>query len=134
LRAKDDMTIERFETGKRMSQAVVHGGLVFLAGQVALDAPGASVGEQTRNILERIDMLLNRVGADRTTILSATIWLTDMSTFADMNAVWDVWVPEGHAPARATVEAKLASPEFAVEIAVIAASGNGRSDLGVRSP
>lgn len=115
------MTIERFETGKRMSQAVVHGGLVFLAGQVAL---GASVDEQTRNILDQIDMLLDRAGSDRTKILSATIWLADMSTFAEMNAVWDAGVPEGHAPARATVEAKLAAPEFAVEIAVIAATGS----------
>jgi enamine deaminase RidA (YjgF/YER057c/UK114 family) len=121
---KHDMTIERFETGKRMSQAVVHGGLVFLAGQVALDAPGASVSEQTKTILDRIDMLLDRAGSDRTKILSATIWLTDMSTFAEMNAVWDAWVPEGHAPARATVEAKLAGPQFVVEIAVIAATHN----------
>ena len=117
----DAMTIERFDTGKRMSQAVVHGGLVFLAGQVAFDAPGASVGEQTRNVLKRIEVLLGRAGSDRTKILSATIWLTDMSTFADMNAVWDAWVLEGHTPARATVEAKLASSQFAVEIAVIAA-------------
>src|SRR5262245_23803466 len=108
------MTIERFDTGTRMSQAVVHGGVAYLAGQVALDAPGASVSAQTSNILERIDQLLARAGSDRTKILSATIWLTDISTFADMNAVWDAWVPKGHAPARATVEAKLASPEFAV--------------------
>jgi enamine deaminase RidA (YjgF/YER057c/UK114 family) len=117
------MTIQRFETGKRMSQAVVHGGLAFLAGQVALDAPSASVGEQTKNILDRIDLLLERAGSDRTKILSATIWLADMSTFAEMNAIWDAWVPEGHAPARATVEAKLAAPEFTVEIAVVAAAG-----------
>lgn len=117
------MTIQRLETGKRMSQAVVHGGLAYLAGQVALDAPGAPVGEQTRSILDRIDALLERSGSDRTKILSATIWLADMSTFAEMNAVWDAWIPEGHAPARATVEAKLAAPEFTVEIAVIAAAG-----------
>ena len=117
------MTIERFDTGPRMSQAVVFGGLAFLAGQVAVDAPGASVAEQTKNILNRIDLLLERVGSDRTKILSATIWLSDMSTFADMNTVWDAWVPEGHAPARATVEARLAAPELTVEIAIIAAKG-----------
>jgi enamine deaminase RidA (YjgF/YER057c/UK114 family) len=117
------MSIERFETGTRMSQAVVFGGLAFLAGQVATNAPGASVAEQTKDILNRIDVLLDRIGSDRTRILSATIWLSDMSTFPEMNAVWDAWVPEGHAPARATVEAKLAAPQFAVEIAIVAAAG-----------
>lgn len=121
------MTIERFETGIRMSQAVVHGGLAFLAGQVALDAPGGSVAEQTKSILDRIDLLLGRIGSDRTKILSATIWLSDISTFEEMNAVWDAWVPEDHAPARATVEAKLAAPQFSVEIAVIAAAGSDGS-------
>ena len=118
------MTIERFETGTRMSQAVVFGNLAFLAGQVAANAPGGSVAEQTRDILDRIDALLVRVGSDRTKILSATIWLADMSTFEEMNAVWDAWVPEGHAPARATVEAKLAAPQFVVEIAIIAGAGS----------
>lgn len=115
------MTIERFETGPRMSQAVVFGGFAFLAGQVAVDAPGASVTEQTKNILDRIDTLLERIGSDRSKILSATIWLSDISAFSHMNAVWDAWVPEGHAPARATVEARLADPQFAVEIAIVAA-------------
>ena len=115
------MNIARFETGTRMSQAIVHGGFVFLAGQVALDAPGAAVTEQTKNILDRIDALLEKVGRDRTRILSATIWLADISTFQEMNAVWDAWVPARQAPARATVEAKLAEPQYAVEIAVIAA-------------
>ncbi|MBY5542160.1 RidA family protein [Rhizobium leguminosarum] len=117
------MQIERYETGKRMSQAVTYGGLVFLAGQVAIDAPGASVREQT-TILARITRLLEGAGSDPTRILSATIWLTDISSFEDMNAVWDAWVPSGHAPARATVEARLAGPEFAVEIGIIAAVGN----------
>ena len=115
------MTIQRFETGTRMSQAVVHGGLVFLAGQVAMDAPGAAVADQTKNILERIDALLNRVGSKREEILSATIWLADIASFEDMNRVWDAWVPQGHAPARATVEARLAAPQFAVEIGIVAA-------------
>ena len=115
------MQITRYETGMRMSQAVVHGGFIFLAGQVALDAPGTSVREQTVNILDRIAKLLEAVGSDLTRILSATIWLADMSGFEEMNAVWDAWVPAGHAPARATVEAKLAGDEFAVEIGIIAA-------------
>jgi enamine deaminase RidA (YjgF/YER057c/UK114 family) len=116
------MTISRFETGTRMSQAVVCGGFAFLAGQVAVDAPGESVAAQTTNILERIDALLDRVGSDRAKILSATIWLADMSTFQEMNAVWDAWVPSGEAPARATVEAKLAEPKYSVEIGIIAAA------------
>ncbi|MGB8291402.1 RidA family protein [Rhizobium ruizarguesonis] len=118
------MQTERYETGKRMSQAVNHGGFVFLAGQVAIDAPGASVREQTTNILARITRLLEGAGSNPTRILSATIWLADISSFEDMNTVWDAWVPAGHAPARATVEARLAGPEFAVEIGIIAAVGN----------
>jgi enamine deaminase RidA (YjgF/YER057c/UK114 family) len=113
--------IERRQTDRRMSQIVCRGGLVFLAGQVAKGAPGASVAEQTRDILARIDALLAEAGSDRTKILQATIWLADISTFDEMNAVWDAWVPEGHAPARACVEARLARPEYTVEIAVVAA-------------
>jgi enamine deaminase RidA (YjgF/YER057c/UK114 family) len=116
------MQIERYETGERMSQAVVYGGFIFLAGQVAIDAPGASVREQTINILQRITNLLETVGSDPTSILSATIWLADMASFDEMNAVWDAWVPAGHAPARATVESRLAGEEFAIEIGMIAAS------------
>jgi enamine deaminase RidA (YjgF/YER057c/UK114 family) len=113
--------IERLESGPRMSQAVVHNGVVYLAGQVAADAQGAPVKEQTLNILQRIDKLLAAAGTDKTKLLSATIWLADMGTFAEMNSVWDKWVAEGATPARATVEAKLASPAYTVEIAVIAA-------------
>jgi enamine deaminase RidA (YjgF/YER057c/UK114 family) len=115
------MSIQRMHTNKRMSQIVVHGDTVYLAGQVALDKPGASFAEQTRNILDRIDGLLKEAGTDKTKVLSATIWLSDMRGFEDMNAVWDAWVPQGCAPARATVEAKLATPAFTVEIGVIAA-------------
>jgi enamine deaminase RidA (YjgF/YER057c/UK114 family) len=115
--------IERFQTGARMSQAVVYGGLAYLAGQVAVDAPGAGVAEQTRNILERIDALLESIGTDRTRVLSATIWLADISTFQEMNAVWDAWVPAGHASARATVESRLAEPQYSVEIGIVAAVG-----------
>jgi enamine deaminase RidA (YjgF/YER057c/UK114 family) len=113
--------IERLEIGPRMSQAVVHNGVVYLAGQVAADAQGAPVKEQTLNILQRIDKLLAAAGTDKTKLLSATIWLADMGTFAEMNSVWDKWEAEGATPARATVEAKLASPAYTVEIAVIAA-------------
>ena len=114
------MTIQRIQAGKRMSQAVVHGNTIYLAGQVALDKPGGSVAEQTRNILDRIDALLKEAGSDRTKLLSATIWLADMRGFEEMNGVWDAWLPEGGAPARATVEAKLATPAFTVEIGIIA--------------
>jgi len=113
--------IVRIEPGSRMSQAVVHGGLAYLAGQVALDAPGASVTEQTQAILARIDALLAAAGTSKQKLLTASIWLADISGFAEMNAVWDAWVAPGAAPARATVESKLAAPQFTVEIAVVAA-------------
>ncbi len=116
------MSITRYQTGPRMSQAVVHNGVCYTAGQVAMDAVGASVTDQTKNILDRLDALLAEVGTDKTKILSATIWLSDIGTFNEMNAVWDAWVPEGHAPCRACVESKLATPDFTVEIGVIAAA------------
>jgi enamine deaminase RidA (YjgF/YER057c/UK114 family) len=112
-------TINRFETGPRMSQAVIHGQTVYLAGQVG--APGKSVTEQTRSVLAGIDRLLQVAGTDKTHLLYAQIWLADIADFAEMNAVWDAWVPQGHAPARATGEAKLAAPEYRVEIIVTAA-------------
>ena len=104
-----------------MSQAVIHNGVVYLAGQVAAEAQGASVKEQTANILQRIDKLLAAAGTDKTKLLSATIWLADIRTFDEMNSAWDKWVAQGGTPARATVEAKLAGPGYTVEIAVIAA-------------
>ena len=114
------MTIERMEVGRRMSQVVIHGDTVYLAGQVANDS-GAGVADQTRQILDKIDSLLAKAGTDKTRLLSANIWLPDISTFPDMNAVWDGWVSAGNTPARATVEAKLAAPRYNVEIMVIAA-------------
>ena len=114
------MTIQRIKGGPRMSMAVVHGNTVYVAGQVA-DDPNADVGGQTKQILGKIDALLAEAGTDKTRILSANIWLRDIGTFAEMNAVWDAWVPQGNTPARATVEAKLASPNLLVEIAVITA-------------
>lgn len=116
------MAITRYQTATRMSQAVVHNGVCYTAGQVAQGAPGASVTEQTQDILNRLDALLAEAGTDKTKILSASIWLSDISTFNEMNAVWDAWVPEGNAPARACVESKLAGPQWAVEIGVIAAA------------
>jgi enamine deaminase RidA (YjgF/YER057c/UK114 family) len=116
------MSIERLHSGPRMSQAVIHEKTVYLAGQVAAGAPGKSVTEQTKDVLARIDALLHEAKSDKSKLLSATIWLTDMSTFAEMNDVWDAWVVSGATPARATVmSTALASPEFAIEIAVIAA-------------
>ena len=115
------MTIERKHTGTRMSQVVIHGDTVYLAGQVAADAPGAPAGEQMRDILASIERLLGDAGTDKTKILSATIWLADIRDFAAINEVWDAWVPEGHAPARACVEAKLAATKYTVEVGIIAA-------------
>jgi len=113
------MTIKRIQTGPRMSQAVIHNKTVYLAGQVAA---GASVTIQTREILAGIDALLKEANTDKGHLLSATIWLTDMATFAEMNAVWDAWVVPGATPARATVASpQLAAPDYKVEIAIIAA-------------
>ena len=115
------MTIQRIKPGPRMSAAVVHGDTVYVAGQVAQSAAGKSVTEQTRDILGIIDGLLAEAGTDKSKLLMANIWLTDIATFQEMNRVWDAWVAPGRTPARATVEAKLAAPQFKVEIAVIAA-------------
>jgi len=115
------MSIQRFETGPRMSQVVVHGNTVYLAGVVAQKTAGESVTKQTEEILSIIDGHLAKAGTDKSKLLSATIYLTDIKTFGEMNAVWDGWVSEGNTPARATVEAKLAAPQYTVEIMVIAA-------------
>lgn len=104
-----------------MSQAVVHGNLVYTAGQVAQNAPDGSVTDQTKDILTEIDALLAEAGTDKSKLISATIWLVDINDFAEMNAVWDAWVSPGNTPARACVESKLASPSFKVEIGIIAA-------------
>lgn len=115
------MSIQRFETGPRMSQVVVHGNTVYLAGVVANKAAGESVTKQTQDILATIDAHLAKAGTDKSKLLSANIWLADMGSFAEMNAVWDAWVDKNNTPARATVEAKLASPQYLVEIMVVAA-------------
>jgi enamine deaminase RidA (YjgF/YER057c/UK114 family) len=115
------MKIERHETGPRMSKAVIHGDTVYLAGVVSDSPKGKSVTEQTKNLLSQIDGFLALAGTDKTKLLSANIWITDMANFAEMNSVWDAWVSPGNTPARATVEAKLASPDYKVEIMVVAA-------------
>jgi enamine deaminase RidA (YjgF/YER057c/UK114 family) len=115
------MTITRIDAGPRMSDAVVHGGKVYLSGYVAGDAAGKSVREQTADILAQIEETLARVGSDKTKLLKTNIWLTDIATIGEMNVAWDAWVVAGQTPARATVEAKLASPDWAVEIMVEAA-------------
>lgn len=111
--------ITRIETGPRMSQVVIHNGTAYLAGQVG--EPGTTVTAQTTTILQQIDRLLAQIGSDKTRILSAQIWLSDMGDFAEMNAVWDAWVPQGHTPARAAGESKLATPDYKVEILITAA-------------
>jgi enamine deaminase RidA (YjgF/YER057c/UK114 family) len=113
--------IRRIGVGPRMSKAVVRGKAVYTAGQVAEKTKGGSVADQTREILELIDGLLAEAGSEKAKILSATIYLSDIATFAEMNSVWDVWVDKDNPPARATVEAKLVTPDYKVEIAVIAA-------------
>jgi enamine deaminase RidA (YjgF/YER057c/UK114 family) len=114
------MSIRRIDPGKRLSQAVVHGGLVYLAGHVGSE-PGADVREQTRDILAQIDAHLAAAGTDKSKLLTVSVWLADMDAFGDMNAAWDEWADRDNLPARATVEARLASPDYKVEIAGIAA-------------
>lgn len=113
--------IQRYHIGKRLSEMVVHNGTVYLAGQVAEDGKQDMTG-QVKQVLAQIDKLLAEVGSDKTKILSATIFLPSMADFPALNAVWETWVPAGQCPARATVEAKLAGPEYKVEIQVIAAA------------
>lgn len=113
------MTIRRIESGPRMSQAVIHGNTVYLAGQVG--TPGKSVADQTRDILATIERLLKEAGSEKSKILQAIIWMADMKDFAEMNSVWDKWIDGKDAPARATGEAKLATPEYKVEIIITAA-------------
>ncbi|MFN3992349.1 MAG: RidA family protein [Tabrizicola flagellatus] len=111
--------ITRYGTGPRMSEAVAYNGILWVAGQ--LGEPRGSVADQTAQALAEVDRILAEAGTDKTRILSVQIWLADMATFAEMNSVWDKWVPQGHTPARATGEAKLATPDYKVEIIVTAA-------------
>jgi enamine deaminase RidA (YjgF/YER057c/UK114 family) len=115
------MTIKRIGAGNRMSKAVIHGGKAYLSGFVAEKAAGKSVKEQTQDVLEQIDQVLKEAGSDKTKVLKANIWLTDIKKWAEMNEAWDAWVAAGETPARATVESKLAGPGLDVEIMVEAA-------------
>ncbi|MEG5262850.1 RidA family protein [Pseudomonas sp. JDS28PS106] len=115
------MEIKRIETNQRMSRVVQCNGFTFIGGQTAVDR-SLDIKGQTAQVLEKIDSYLDKAGLDKTRILSAQVWLSDIqANFAGMNEVWDAWAPEGHAPARATVESRLAAPELLVEIAVVAA-------------
>ncbi len=114
------MDITRHQVGPRLSQAVVHGNTVYLAGQVAGD-PSATTRGQTEQILKKIDGLLAAAGSHKSKLLSATVWLANMGTYDEMNAAWDAWVDPANTPARATLESRLASPKYLVEIMVVAA-------------
>lgn len=118
-----DESIVRFTPGPRMSQGVTYGGLLYTAGQV--DAQSADVSQQTTNILAKIDALLAQAKSSKSRVLSANIWLSDMTTFDEMNRVWERWIDPHNPPARATVESRLATPQYKVEIAVIAVAGAG---------
>ncbi|MDX2476151.1 MAG: RidA family protein [Gammaproteobacteria bacterium] len=112
--------IERLETGQRMSRIVKHNGTIYLCGQVCKDAT-QGIQQQTSSMLEKVDDLLEQAGSDKEHILSATIYIKDMKYFGEMNGVWENWLPEGHAPARACVQASMAREALLVEISVVAA-------------
>jgi enamine deaminase RidA (YjgF/YER057c/UK114 family) len=121
VKAAAKSTLKRINCGPRMSDAVVSGNIVYVSGKVATKTKGKSVTLQTKEILSTIDAILKQAGTDKTKIITANIWLSKISTFQEMNKVWDAWVAPGNTPARATVEAKLAAPDYNVEIMVTAA-------------
>lgn len=112
------MTIERRELSARMSQSVVHGDTIYLSGQVG---DGADVAVQTKDMLAQVDRLLAATGSSKSHILSATIWMADIGQIGDMNAVWDAWIDPANPPARACGESRLATPDYLVEVMIIAA-------------
>jgi enamine deaminase RidA (YjgF/YER057c/UK114 family) len=112
--------LQRFDVGTRLSEMAVHHGVAYLAGQVAADG-SQDIGGQTRQVLAAIDVLLARAGTDKSKILMCQIFIKDLADFPALNAVWESWVPAGHAPPRATVQANLAKPEWRVEMVVTAA-------------
>jgi enamine deaminase RidA (YjgF/YER057c/UK114 family) len=114
------MEIKRLHVGSRLSEAAIHNGVVYLAGQIADDV-NQNIDGQTREVLGHVDRLLAEAGSDKTRILMCQIFLADIKDIAAMNAIWDAWVPAGHTPARATVQAMLARPELLVEVVVTAA-------------
>ncbi len=115
------MSIERLHAGPRLSQAVIHGDTVYLAGIVADEPVPQEVAAQTQSILDKIDRYLGEAGTSKGNILMATVWLADIRYYDEMNSIWDAWVPQGHTPARACVESRLAHPKYKVEIRVVAA-------------
>src|SRR5258706_15905379 len=114
------MTIQRMNVGKRLSEVVIHGNTIYLAGEVP-DDPTKDITGQTEEVPAKIGKLLKQAGSDKTKILSAQIFLPDMKDFAGMNVAWEKWVVPGQTPARATIEAKLANPAYKVEIMCVAA-------------
>ncbi|MFT5505352.1 MAG: enamine deaminase RidA (YjgF/YER057c/UK114 family) [Gammaproteobacteria bacterium] len=114
------MTISRHNSNQRMSQMVIHGDTIYLAGQVAND-PTANITVQTEQVLAKVDALLAEAGSDKSKVLSAQVWVSNIGHFAEMNVVWDAWVAEGNPPARACIEARLASPDLLVEVGIVAA-------------
>src|SRR5262245_31188998 len=118
---EDEVSIQRIDGNPRMSKVVVHGDTVYLAGLIADKALGQGVAEQTREILSLIDGFLAKAGTDKSKLLTATIWLSDIRTVDEMNKVWDAWVVPGSTPGRACIEALLQGPEKKIEIQVTAA-------------
>ncbi len=114
------MTIEHHHSNPLMSQLVIHGDTVYLSGQVADDS-SANISIQTEQVLEKIDDLLAEAGSDKSKILSAQVWLSNMAHLAEMNHVWTAWVHPGHTPARACIETRLANPDLLVEVGIVAA-------------
>ncbi|TMP38534.1 hypothetical protein CWB96_00620 [Pseudoalteromonas citrea] len=117
------MSIERRHTNQRMSRIVTHNNTIYLCGQVCSDAT-KDITEQTQTMLDKVDALLLEANSDKEHVLSATVYISDMANFKAMNDVWDAWVPEGHAPARACVQATMARPELLVEVSIVAALKN----------
>ena len=115
--------MQHINPGPRLSGAVIHNGMVYVSGQVPV-TPHADVPTQTREILGKIDQILAQAGTDKRHIVNASIWLADIITFDAMNSAWDAWIAPGPAPARATVEARIANAQWRVEIACIAAVKN----------
>ncbi|MDB4136262.1 RidA family protein [Burkholderiaceae bacterium] len=112
--------ITRLHTQTRMSKTVIHGDTIYLCGQTSGGSEASTMAEQTQEALSRVDTLLAEVGSSKAHLLSALIHINDMADFAEMNAVWDAWLPEGCAPARTTVQAALARPELRFEVTVVA--------------
>ncbi|HEU6441587.1 MAG TPA: RidA family protein [Microvirga sp.] len=113
--------IKRIGVAARYSDLVIHGNTAYFSGYVPENSPGGSVTEQTRDVLAQIEQSLIEIGSDKSKLLQATVWLTDMASYDEMNAVWDAWVVPGHTPARACVQARLDNPDYALEIQVTAA-------------